>query len=389
MFSVASIALLSGLTALPTEIPFKIGDNAIVVDAVINGRDGSFMFDTGFSGTLLMNDEINIGKASGQMNLRDFVGQFTAQTVPVKSLKLGGLTVDPKDREVVQQPLQHLTDSYLTHTDGIMGLEVFRDYVTEINIQHKKFIVHPKDVDISKRVPDNQRTFLLKMLPIGTNSIELTVDAPNGKMHLALDTGNAFYATTHKEVLERVGIWPTGQKPQFMRTSWVGSGPVNSFYIAMPEVKIFGVPVKQSVWSIIDLPSSSSEHDGTVGFGFLRNFNITFDLARRRVWLERWTDSVDSIPKADVGISAIYNPATRRVQIWNVTPASPAEKAGIKRGDDLLAIDGQELLSRSTNQLSTMLEGPENSAVKVAVSRNGNLTNYELKRQILVNIVKK
>ena len=38
--------------------------------------------------------------------------------------------------------------------------------------------------------------------------------------------------------------------------------------------------VARSVWSVIDLPSSSAQHDGTIGFGFLKHFNITIDLKR-------------------------------------------------------------------------------------------------------------
>ena len=50
--------------------------------------------------------------------------------------------------------------AFSTHCDGIMGFEVIRDEVTEINFQNDKFIFYPKTLDITKRVPDNKRTFL-------------------------------------------------------------------------------------------------------------------------------------------------------------------------------------------------------------------------------------
>ena len=104
---------------------------------------------------------------------------------------------------------------------------------------------------------------MLKMLPIGNNSVEAEVVAPNGKkMILALDTGNAFFATTHRDVLERIGLWPANQAPKFMKSAFVASGEVASWYKKMTDLTIFGVPVKSSVWSIIDLPSSSAEGDG-------------------------------------------------------------------------------------------------------------------------------
>src|SRR5687768_7591801 len=98
------------------EIPFRIGEDAIIVDAIVNGRKASFMFDSGFSGAIVMNDTIDIGKATGVMNLRDFVGTFQAKTVKLKTLKLGEVTIDATGMEAVQQPMAHLSQGYNTHT---------------------------------------------------------------------------------------------------------------------------------------------------------------------------------------------------------------------------------------------------------------------------------
>lgn len=383
-----ALALYASLLASQTsnEVPFRIGDDAIIVDGVVNGRKASFMFDTGFGGAIVINDSINIGPATGTMNLRDFVGTFAVKTVKIKTLKIGDVTVPGTDMQAVQQPMARLTESYNTHTDGIMGLEVIRHQITEINFEKKKFIFHPKSFDITKRVPDNKRTFLAKMLPMGHSSIEMEVAAPTGKkMILALDTGNAFFATTHKDVLERVGLWEPNKEPKFMHYAWVASGPVASWYKEMKDLTIYGVPVKTSYWSIIDLPSSSAEGDGTVGFGFLKNFNIIFDYERRRVWLENFTGEVENEMPASVGISATTDERSKRVRIFRVAPESPAAKAGVRENDVILAIDGQDLATPTYRQVSKMLEGAKGSKVKLAISRGGNLMRFEIERALLVN----
>lgn len=369
----------------PIEVPFKIGEDAIIVDAVVNGKKVSCMFDTGFSGAFVINDAINLGQATGTMNLQDFVGTFTAKTVAVKSLKLGSLDIDPKGMDIVQQPLSHMSFSYNTHTDGIMGLEVVSKYVFEINHEKQKFVFHPKTVDISTRTPDNKKTFLNRMLPIGNNTIKLNVTAPNGgKLRLSLDTGNAFFATTHRDCLEREKLWDAGKDVNFMRTAWVASGPVDSWYKLFKNLNIYGVPVETSVWSIIDLPSSSAESDGTVGFGFLRNFNIIIDMERRRVWMENWTGKSGNEPTADIGISAGHAP-DGRTMIYNITPGSPAEKAGIKRGDLLLDIEGVSTKDLTNRMIEKRLEGELGTKIRLATSRGGNLSRHELERVYLVN----
>ncbi|HEY0866065.1 MAG TPA: PDZ domain-containing protein, partial [Fimbriimonas sp.] len=259
--------------------------------------------------------------------------------------------------------------------------------VTEINFEKKKFIFHPSSVDITKRKPDGKRTFLAKLLPVGADSMEIDVALKNGKkLAMALDTGNAFFVTTHKDSLERVGEWEPGKKAKYMGLAGVASGPVDTFYKRMEDTVIFGVPVKSSVWDVIDLPSSDAEADGTVGFQFLKNFNIVIDYERRRVWLDNFTGSASNEEPASVGISGFTDSKTKRVVIARVSPDSPAEAAGIKAGDHLLAIGDRDLTeSYSFRAIQNLVEGEKDSLVKLAVSRNGQLKRYELKRIPLVN----
>lgn len=381
-----ALALLVALPQAAVEVPFRIGEDAIIVDATVNNRKVSLMFDTGFSGAVVLNASIDIGPKTGTITLRDFVGQMQASTAKIKSLKLGQKVIDSKDMEAVLTSDRDYSFSYNTHVDGIMGFEVLQANVVEINFEHKKFIFHPNSVDVTKRVPDGKRTFITRLLPTGHNALELEVAAPTGKkLILALDTGNAFYATTHKDSLERVGLWTPGKDAKFMRSSMVASGEVASWDKKMSDMVIFGVPVKESYWSIIDLPSSSAESDGTIGYGFLKNFNITFDYERRRVWLENFSGQVGNEPDGDIGISAFTDPSDKRVKIFRVAPESPADKAGIKRGDHILAIDGNENLNVSYRKLRKLIEGPKGSKAQLVLSRGGNLIRLEVERTHLIN----
>lgn len=385
----ALVVLASGQATLtaPVEVPFTIGDDAIIVNSVVNGKPAALMFDTGFSGSVILDSALNIGTPTGIMNLRDFVGQFQASTVQIKSLKLGAMNIDPTGMEAVQQPRMHMSTSYNTNCIGIMGFEVISNYTTEINFEKRKFIFHPKSVDISKRTPDNKKTYLAKLLPKGAKSMEMAVEAPNGKkLVLALDTGNAFYATTHKEVLERVGLWKAGAEPKFVKASFVASGEVASWDIRLKDMNIYGVPVPDAVWNIIDLPSSSAEHDGTVGFGFLKNFNITIDFARRRVWLDNFTGKTGSELIGDIGIFAFPIPEfNNRMTVVRVSKGSPADKAGIKRGDTLLSVDGNDILDTDIRRVMKLMEGPQGSTAKLVLSRSGQLLRMDVIREYLAN----
>jgi hypothetical protein len=382
---ISSLLLLSSLTQGTVEVPFKMGEHALVVDVMINDRKLSFMFDTGFSGDFVVDNNISLGKATGTMILRDFVGEFEAETLKLKTVKLGEKAVKG-DHEAVMQPGDY-SFSYNTHCDGIMGFNVVKDEVMEINFQKSKFIFHPKSYDITKKVPDGKKTFLTKLLPTGNGSIPIEVMAPNGKrLILSLDTGNAFYATTHRDVLERVGLWPSDRKPKFMSSSFVASGAVDSWTKKLTDMTIFGVKVPTSYWDIIDLPSGSADSDGTVGFQFLKNFNLTIDFERRRVWMENYTEQVENAPTGTTGIIANYHPGSQRVRVYRVSPESPAIEAGIKVGDSILSIDGKELLgSLGYQEISELLEGKVGSKVALSISSGGEVKRIELERRALIN----
>lgn len=381
-----ALAALALVPQGPVEVPFRIGDNAIIVDASVNGRSVALMFDTGFSGDVVLNDALNIGPATGQLELRDFVGTFTARTVALRSLALGAMNLSAPGLEAVQQPMMHMSLAYGTHTDGILGFGPVSHQVLEINFEKNKFVFHPASYDITKKQPDGTRTFLARMLPIGRNSIEMEVRTAQGKrMVLALDTGNGFYATTHRDVLERVGEWAPTREPTFVKASMVASGPVDSWYKRMEGVTIYGVPVKESFWDIIDMPSSSAEGDGTVGFGFLKNFNVVIDYERRRVWLENFTGAVGNEAAGGVGMSIAMDDAGKRARVVRIAPGGPAERAGIGRGDAILSIDGKDVTGLSHDQLDALMEGKVGSTIQLAVSAAGVLTRHTLTRVALVN----
>jgi hypothetical protein len=373
----------------PVEVPFRTSETAIIVDAEVNGKLVSLMFDTGFSGYVTCDAGINLGKPDGKMSLRDFVGSFEVDTVKIKSLKLGSMSIPVAgtDAVAVLRPGEDNSSSYGQHCDGIMGYAVISQNITEINFEKKKFIFYPKNYDITTKKPDGVKTFLTKLLPTGHDSLEMLVKTEAGKsLILALDTGNSFYATTHKDVLDRVGVMPLSKKPTFVSQSFVASGAVDSYSVRMPKMSIFGIPVESSVWDIIDLPSSSAEGDGTVGFGFLKNFNVTVDYQRRRVWFENFTGKTHDEPDSEAGMVCVWEPKGKNWVVVYIVKGGPAEKVGIKRGDVFLGFGTEDVGNIGYARMRKRFEGPEGTELKMTLSRKGEIYRTSVKLAPLVNV---
>ena len=386
MIPLAALFLLSAHQG-NIEVPFFRGEDALIIQANVNGRKVSLMFDTGFGGSVDVSNTVNVGEVTGNVTLRDFVGESEAPTVKIKTLKIGDKTVDSTGMEAVMSRPEDYTSSYGAHCDGLMGLAVIKNNITEINFEKQKFVFYPNSFDISALKPDNKRTFLVKMLPMGTNAIKLAVEGPDKKhLIMALDTGNSFFATTHRDSLERIGLWEVGKEPKFTSMAGIASGAVVSWNKRMSNMTIFGVSVPQSTWDIIDLPSSSADSDGTVGYQFLKNFNIIIDYSRRYVWLENWTGKIAQEAVGDAGLAAAYFTNLKKVLVYHVTPDGPADQAGIKKGDELLSIDTTDFDGAiSHKKLAKMLVGTVGSKIKLSISHQGALKRYELERKELVN----
>ncbi len=371
--------------ATADEVPFEIDGSTMVVPATIKGHQLRLIFDTGFGGDAVVDDTIEFGKPTGMMTLRDFVGNLEVPYYTVKDISLGNKKINSTEFQVVAQPGASQFGEY-THVDGLMGFSIIKDFISEINFEHTKFVFHPSTEDLSTRVPDNKKTFLLHMLPIGIRAIVLPVTtADNKRLTMALDTGNAFFATTHKDVLERVGLWPQGQDAKYVIESGVASGEVDSWYKDLKNMTIFGVPVPDSTWDVIDRPAGDTSSDGTIGFGFLKNFNITFDFKRRLVWLENFNGKVANDPEGDVGISAYYSKELKSVVVTRVEPESPADKAGIKKGDTIVDIDDNELTNITYRKLRETLLGPVGTKLKISFSHSGIAQRVTLTRAALIN----
>jgi carboxyl-terminal processing protease len=77
------------------------------------------------------------------------------------------------------------------------------------------------------------------------------------------------------------------------------------------------------------------------------------------------------------------------VVIANVFPESPAQKAGIAKGDVLTAVDGRSMVGASLNTVTNAIRGPQNSAVVITVrgpsgiTQTARMTRTVLKLQLV------
>ena len=77
------------------------------------------------------------------------------------------------------------------------------------------------------------------------------------------------------------------------------------------------------------------------------------------------------------GIGIVFNALTDTITVLNVIPQGPSDKAGVRPGDRIMLIDGQEVAGKGLAQDSMvrLMRGPRGSKVKLSVKR-GALDKY-------------
>jgi S1-C subfamily serine protease len=117
---------------------------------------------------------------------------------------------------------------------------------------------------------------------------------------------------------------------------------------------------------------------GVMGRGLLENFTVTFDMARSRVALSREGDTVD-IPSLR-GIGAGIEKGREGWVVTHVLPGGPAENAGLRAGDRIVALNG------TIEDLRARLDALGNTAEAVTfeVDRGGSRKRLEIPVEVLV-----
>ena len=109
--------------------------------------------------------------------------------------------------------------------------------------------------------------------------------------------------------------------------------------------------------------------------------------------LENLDPYTEFVPESDVedykmkyvstqygGIGAGVFYCNNKVYVSDVFEGFFAQKASINPGDEIVSIDGVILKGKSTEQVSLLLKGPKETAVKIVISRNGKILEKNIKR---------
>lgn len=88
-----------------------------------------------------------------------------------------------------------------------------------------------------------------------------------------------------------------------------------------------------------------------------------------------------------VGIGVVISPVEDENLITVVAPmeGSPAEKSGIKSGDKILKVNGEDVSSKQMDKALTLIKGKEGTTVNITIKRKNQVLDFDVKREKIIN----
>ncbi|HJS43720.1 MAG TPA: pepsin/retropepsin-like aspartic protease family protein [Gemmatimonadales bacterium] len=266
------------------EVAFTLYQNAIIVPAVVNGRDTvRLLLDTGWGPPIAL-----VSASATRLGLVVDPAADGLGRARVTSLEIGAAIRTQPLAEVF--PNETLAPLIGPH-DGVLGTAFFRDLVLQIDYpaQVVRFFrrASPATSVTSASVP------MVFAPQTGALPYSDSIWVDGQPVRGLFDTGGAGAFVAMRRLIERAGLRPmpdTGraqvgigmlsgdtmvrQRVQFAR---VGRIAVGAFAVDSPRVTLAPPQLAGDDWG----------HDLVIGYGFMRNYIVTFDYPSRRVIFTR------------------------------------------------------------------------------------------------------
>jgi len=123
---------------------------------------------------------------------------------------------------------------------------------------------------------------------------------------------------------------------------------------------------------------------GLIGYSFLKRFRLALDYPNRVLWLDSIPGYRDDRPNEYCHVGLQLEREGGAVMVTGVVEGSPAEGAGIRPGDEVVALDGADAHTLDLLDLTRRMEGDPGRPLTLVMRRNATERTVRLVRRRLL-----
>lgn len=358
----------AGAVVLPFEATIY---GAFIVEVHIDGKPVRLMLDMGAAFTVLSPEtaqKLGLQSIGNSESVLSAVGERVAgKRALTKRISLGDAWTENEPVFVAEM---------IPGINGLLGVGTLADWDVRIDPATKKLTLFPA----SQATPLEGET----ALPLACLLTSLAAVRPNQRgfrpMNLTIpmrvgthelpatpDTGHSTTFQLPSVLMEKVAPEALKKAAPGLVTGFTLSGKTVSQQARIPEITLGPDTLRDVTTDVIHFPPDSpSAGKGIIGLNLLRHYVMTFRFAAGELRLKPLGTVQEITHTSTAGIHM----DTERT-ILSVVPEGPADKAGLRAGDELLEIEGHSLKTMTREEFAAFKRLPPGTPVKVRYHRDG------------------
>ena len=348
----------------------------IIVKAKLNNYPDSlhFLLDTGSGGISLDSmtvEKYRIPVVPSDKKIKGIGGIKTVSFLNDATLNFPGLQVEHLNFHVNDYEI--LSSVYGIKIDGIIGYTFFSRYIVHIDYDHTVINIFSQG---EYKYPKGGYMLnpIFTSIPIQQTKFK---DAKEFFQRFYFDTGAGLnFLLSENYAGDSTVLHRKRKAPVVTQAEGLG-GKMTMRYTTVKWIKVGPYKFRKVPTHIFDDQVNVTNYPlvgGLIGNDLLRRFNVTFNYAKQEVHIIPNTQFRDFFDYAYTGL-AIYN-VDGQILIDGVAPDSPAEKAGFKKDDYILAINND--FSKNIQSYRAKLQSIREK-LTFLISREGEIITLNLK----------
>ncbi|MDP2088075.1 MAG: aspartyl protease family protein [Flavobacteriaceae bacterium] len=405
------------------KINFKLNSNLIIIPIEINGKELSFILDSGVSSTILFN--LTASDSLELKNVEKIILQGLGEGDDVEALlsrsnhfRIKNIQNQNQNLYIVINNKIDLSAKLGETIHGIIGYDLLKDFIVQIDYKKKQLHLYDPSKYVYKKC--NQ----CEVFNLEFNKNKPYIDAyaavfKNQKpfpVKLLIDTGGSdalwLFEDSRKEI----------QSPPLNFYDYLGEGLSGSIYGKRSRIHLFKIGNFEFKEPTASFPDSTSvvfvktfkERNGSIGGKILKRFNVILDYPNQKISLKKNQyfnelfnynmSGIELVHHGQIlvkekettfftveqgGLSAKndvivisydykykFKPAYK---INQIREGSPAFEAGLMKDDIFVSINGEPAYKYKLEELTYFFYHNENDKLRIEVKRNGILMKFEFR----------
>ena len=358
----------SSATVDSGQVPLLDDGSTIRVPVKMFGGTLYFIVDTGSALSLLDSDYLDkLGPSIRNLSAGTGISSGNAISVyACPELYVG--SVHGRLEEIGCESLK--TFQYITgeKCDGVLGMDFLKAYAVTIDFDSHTLSLSDRVTDAGKNHAQSVPFFDIAKNIVGVQTKLNSVHAAN----LIVDTGDSRSISLNRVDWEDAFQKDSGTKIHNVMAVALNSKPTQVSTARLNQLEVGSSKYTNLLCVLIPNPKQPSG----LGLRFLRQHFVILDFPDHVLYL-RHREHYDAPDDPDMsGLHLLRRDGTTTV--YAVDEQSPAALAGVKAGDIIRTVDGQDIAQMAMEELRHRLRSADGASVRGTVERDGEIQDFKM-----------